>query len=237
MRRHDCHLGDSHWIDLMEPIAFSTRLLAILILEGIVFIILLVAWLKYRSHRADMRAITSILESAAIPAYSHSLPQLRNELSRARRYKRPLSIIVIRPNGAFTSTAEALPKNNNHSSQLKRLSLIEFLLCGPILRDAVREIYITTYDGENNQFIVVLPETYKSQAVETVNRFRNIVGRTIASQMVFGISEFPTTGLIIADLVDLGMAACAQEIKDKYEAESKSKMVTSKVSYVNEAFE
>ena len=218
----------------METIAFSTRLFAIFILEGILFIILLVAWLKYRSHRADMRAISSILEAAAIPAYSHSLPQLRNELSRARRYKRPLSIIVIRPNGAFTSTAETLHEDFNDSSQLKRLSLIEFLLCGPILRDAVREIDITTYDGENNQFIVALPETSESQAA--VNRFRNIVGKTIASQMVFGIAEFPSTGLTMEDLVNHGMAACAQGITDKYETESKSKMVTSKVS-VNLAFE
>lgn len=174
---------------------------------------LIFLWLKYRSRRTEIRIISSFLEAAAIPPYRKSLATLKKEISRVRRYNRPLSVVVVqRRNGATPQDTSHDTDNGNinPSTQPKRLSTIAFLLCGPILRDAFRAVDITTYDGHNDQFIITLPETTHQQAVETMQRVKNIIGEQVSEQLSIGISEFPEAGLIIEDLVARGMTEINQ---------------------------
>ena len=164
--------------------------------------------IKYLNRKTDRQTLSNIAEAAAIPAYRHLLPRLNKEISRHRRFKRPLTVIAIGPNGNSSSQPnKALidtpdfdgPSSSNNSGKLTQ---IEFILCGPIFRDAIREIDITAYDGANNKFVIALPETTKQQAMQTVIRLKNMVGEKVAEHLSVGVAEFPEDGLIIYDLLN-----------------------------------
>ena len=151
--------------------------------------------------------ISSILESIAIPAYRHSLPEIKKEISRARRFRRPLAIVAVGLNGNPTRGIKHFWKERSKDENLSTLDQpkptngIEFLLFGPVFRDALREIDITTYEGRSNTFIIALPETTKPQAVKAVKRIKERVGEGIAEQLSVSIAELPTDGLTIEDLI------------------------------------
>lgn len=189
--------------------------LPIVFLGGIAIILLLSSWLQYRNRAVSRRTINSVLEAAAIPAYRQSLPQLRKEVSRARRLQRPLTIVVIQLNGAFSQGHKGSINvgSVDQSNQLNELQLVEFVLCGSIFRDALRETDITTYDGVKKQFVISLPESTKNDATQSVERLRGLVSKSIADGLSVGIVEFPEDGLIIEDLISRAMDRLNPETK------------------------
>jgi hypothetical protein len=78
--------------------------------------------------------------------------------------------------------------------------MTEFFLCGKVIRDALRDIDITSYAAVNNQFIIVLPESTKSEAEDALRRIKRLAGRG-ANQFLAEVAEFPNDGLILDDLV------------------------------------
>ena len=168
-------------------------------------------WNKQRSLKNSLRALTSITEAAGISPYRLSLPLLRKEISRVRRYQHSLTVVVARPREHSAERQDGRPRdvvtneNGSGGNSVKQLSQIEFLLCGSILRDSLREVDVIAYDGANNQFIICLPESKKENAAKTIARLNEIIGKRISSQLSYGIAEFPEEGLIIEDLVERAM--------------------------------
>ena len=87
------------------------------------------------------------------------------------------------------------------------MTQLDFIFCGPVFRDALREMDFITFDGVNNQFVIILPETNSHQAVLTVQRLTQILGKKLAVQLSFGIAEFPADGLNINDLLSVAMTS------------------------------
>ena len=84
------------------------------------------------------------VESAKVPTYRESLPELRHEISRARRYMRPLSMMVLRPVGPQVVLASVGPSSkdgNGHAAAdpLQENVPLTSLLIGAVLRDDLRE--------------------------------------------------------------------------------------------------
>ena len=138
-------------------------------------------------RKQESQAKFMIAQAAAINSYRKSLPELQREVARARRSERPLSVVVVRP----------LRHNGSDDNQLSR---IEFLLCGRIFRDAVRELDFTTYDGARDQFIIVLPESTESQTRHAIERLSGLVGKAV-DHLSFSAATFPEDGLTVEDLV------------------------------------
>lgn len=206
----------------MENLITNTSQLLAIATGTMLLLVLVVIMFKNSKNKKERKIIDSILDAAAIPVFRHSLPQLRKEIARVRRYQHSLSVIVVQPkssalvkrekNGHVKTDKKAI-KNGKHSNgELTRISQIEFMLCGPIFRDALREVDRTTYDGANNRFILILPESTKIQAVQTVNRLKRIMGDKLFDKLQIGLSEFPKDGLIIEDLVGRAMPAAGQKI-------------------------
>lgn len=179
----------------------------IFVASCIIFLSLSYAWLQRRVSTVSRPTIYSILEAAAMPAYRQSLSQLRKEISRARRYQRPLAIVVIQINATFSRPHKGGVNEESvvQVDQSGELQPLEFVLCGSIFRDALRETDIATYDGVKKQFVIWLPESTKKDTIEIVKRLRNVVGKNIADNLSTGMAEFPEDGLIIEDLVNRAM--------------------------------
>jgi len=179
-------------------------LLPLLFVFGcIVFMFLLYLWLHRRASAVSRETIYSILEAAAIPAYRQSLPLLRKEISRARRYQRQLAIVVIQMDPTFSQEHKSQVNEDSvvQANQARELQPLEFVLCGSIFRDALRESDITTYDAVNKQFVMSLSECTQKDTIHIVRRLITVVGKTIGDNLSIGILDFPADGLIIEDLV------------------------------------
>ncbi len=209
----------------MENWITNTSQLLMIVLGMVTLIGLIVFISRVKKHKKERRIVDSILDAAAIPVYRHSLPQLKKEIARARRYQHPLSVIIVQPSLTPLETKKRHSKNKSSHKNSKngtytngeavRISQIEFMLCGPIFRDALREVDRTTYDGANNRFIMILPESTKIQAVQTVNRLKTVMGEKLFGKLQIGISEFPKDGLIMEDLICRAMPKTGEKVSDE----------------------
>lgn len=161
---------------------------------GILFVIGFAIW----QRRQERQGKKLFPQPASLPSYRDMLPQLQKELSRARRLERPLSVVVIR---SGTPIKDA---NSCTDDDLNGLNQSEFLLSGPIgpiFGRAFRDIDCATYDGTSKQYVIVLPETTKPQAIQLVKRLNRLLGEKLASRLAVGLSEFPSDALCLEDLV------------------------------------
>jgi hypothetical protein len=208
---------------MSEVTVFSN--LVIGILGGFLLIFIGFLWSRRRKLKKNMLTLASITEAAGIPPYRSSQPALRKEIARVRRYQHSLAVVVVclrestlNENGKLTKAVigdNGAGANTNHS-----LSQVEFLLCGNILRDALREVDLIAYDGANNQFVILLPESNKVEAERAVQRLNKIIGKRISSQLAYGISEFPDEGLIVEDLVEKAIEALSSDSQMEYQLTS-----------------
>jgi len=191
----------------MNEMANTTETFIFLISAGFLLLLGVIWMIKRHRLNSEKDLVNSILRSVSIPIFSQSLPELKREISRARRYQNDLSVIIFRQCDQKTGMMHAASNHlhlNGHSKS-PCMNRWDFLLCGPILRDSLRAIDLLTYDGAKHQFIAVLPETDKNHAVQTVNRLKKILGSALSEKMSIGISHFPKDGLIIEDLINLAM--------------------------------
>lgn len=126
--------------------------------------------------------------------------QINHELFRARRFERPVSFLLVRPNEPST-----VDDPLSVESVLQQ-RYVEFRIA--------KIIQSLTYKGDtitldNGDLIVCLPETSREQAIQLGKRvFKQILARQ-KIQVRIGKAEFPHDGLIYAQLVD----AAREDIK------------------------
>ncbi|GAB4340023.1 MAG: hypothetical protein Kow0037_25590 [Calditrichia bacterium] len=162
----------------------------------------------YRQQKKQNELVVMFLSSASITSFRLALPQIKKEIYRVRRYKRPLSVVVIRSRDNLETNHSrqiGLKRSNGHTqrhSDSESISLFEFLLCGPIFRDCIRESDIICFDGDKNHFILVLPESDKDRALKTIQRIQNRLVHRIAGMFSFGVAEYKHDGLLIEDLIE-----------------------------------
>ena len=177
------------------------------VLGGMLCLLALVLWFQHRNQAISRDMLNRILQVASIPSYRIAVPQMEKELARARRLESPLSMIVIRPVSRYLHDSEGhqLPVDTNDgksdTNRPHRMNLLDFMLCGPIFRDAVRSVDLTTYDGGKNQYVILLPESNRQQAVSMVHRLRTIIGDPVFTRLHIEIAEFPEDGLFMQDLI------------------------------------
>jgi hypothetical protein len=186
---------------LMDNSQLIVILLVILPLIGF-FISLMYLW--QRNKKPSRYIESAFLDAASLPSFRNSIEHLNKELSRARRSHRPLSMIVIEHHPTESGSNSSRQSDNSESLRIisrgRERDITDFLLCGKVIREALRDIDITSYAAVNNQFIIVLPESTKSEAEDALRRIKGIIGMG-ADQMLAEVAEFPNDGLILDDLV------------------------------------
>jgi hypothetical protein len=183
----------------------NSQLIVILPLIGIGFFIsLMYLWQKRRNKKPSRYIESAFLDAASIPSFRSSIEHLNKELSRARRSHSPLSIIVIEHHPTESGINSSRQGDNSESLRIinrgRERDITDFLLCGKVIRDVLRDIDIISYAAVNNQFIIVLPGSTKSEAVDALRRIKGIIGMG-ADQILAEVAEFPNDGLILEDLV------------------------------------
>jgi len=201
------------WIGLKGGSSWVFTVLICLTLVGIVVWV----WNQTRTVSILDRAVSLAWLSARIETYHHSRPLHPDQFAHARRYHRPLSVVVMSiesdPSLMFvpgTGVQESKGNGNGHGSPVKgwmQPRAVVFPLVGYILRDALRESDVLSSHAAANQYVIFLVESNRSQAMLAVQRLKNLTYKLAQVHLQAGIAEFPADGLTVEDLVAAAQAA------------------------------
>ena len=156
--------------------------------------------------------VSPILEAEAIPTFRQALPRLSGELERARRYRRPLSIVLLSHSGSGTAEGAGHPAAGRQPGH-RATSAVE--LSGPvaapdwlvsvrlafILRKALRESDIVMYAATQGCCMVGMPEVDAGEARQAVGRLNELCFGRPLLPLRAGIAVFPQDGWTLEELI------------------------------------
>jgi hypothetical protein len=183
----------------------NSQLVVILPLIGL-FILLPYLWQKMSNKKHTCYIELAALDAASIPSFRNSIELLNKELSRSRRSGSPLSMIVIEyyptESGPISHRQSDSSKSHKFTSRHRERDrdITDYLLCGKVIRDELRDIDIISYAAAYNQFIIALPGSTKLEALAAFRRIKETIGIG-ADHLLAEVAEFPNDGLILDDLV------------------------------------
>lgn len=170
-------------------------------------------WRWRASTVAVLRVISLTSQAAGIPLYHRAQRQCARELARARRYQHPLTALVLNleseaRTGHQDSTIHT-SRNGSSPSPVQRLLFLQlsFFLAGALLRGALRESDLVTYDAINNHYVILLTESSTSQAKQAAQRLQALIYQRTHMHWRIRIAEFPTDGLTMEALINSAKAA------------------------------
>jgi diguanylate cyclase (GGDEF)-like protein len=187
-------LGVAHW---MRPASMPFTADDALQLEGLVPQVgVAVESLREKSKMRELAATDGLTG-----LYNHKriCDLLRDEMRRAERYNRPLSVLMVDVD-SFKSFSDSY----GHQSGDQLLKSV-----AQLLRSGVRGVdRLGRYGGE--EFIIVMPETHKDDAYQLAERIRSkveenayiiVAGEEIHRTISVGVASFPEDGLNPTEVV------------------------------------
>lgn len=172
------------------------------------FILLLIGvWLSYQLANGISHA-ESILDAMALNAFPNRVrniqeaaSQIKIEITRSRRYYRPLSLVVLNAEISDSVSIEKLLYNIQHD-----LSNRFFLArIGRVVDEHVRQTDMVFRD-ERNRFVILCPETSYESSLLLSHRISAIVLEKIGINLISGSAVFPDDALNFDDLIDVALS-------------------------------
>jgi GGDEF domain-containing protein len=174
---------------------FSVIVLEFMLLEvGVWFAYQLAVQLSHAESIMDALALT------AFPNRAHDIEmeqqRIKIELTRSRRYHRPLSLVVIEPsNDDEKITVETL-KGIQHDLMNRFTSA----RVGQIIDDRIRQTDLVLRD-HRGRFVILCPETDLASAELLARRIVHAIKERTDLQVLFGMAAFPDEALTFDDLL------------------------------------
>lgn len=174
--------------------------LSVLVLE---FILLEVGiWLAYQlaSQISHAESVMDALALSAFPNRARDIDsenqRIKIELTRSRRYHRPLSVVMIQLEADDEKVTREMLKSVQHDL-LNRFSSARV---GQIIDDRIRQTDLVLRDYRG-RFVVLCPETDLSGASLLGTRISQAVEERTSLQVLWGIAAFPEEALTFDDLL------------------------------------
>jgi GGDEF domain-containing protein len=171
---------------LTEPNLFRS----VILMCGIGLVLLAV--LGTRSLRSSTRTrwlSPAIKDLVSVPVYRSALPSVDQEVARARRHNRPLSVAVLR---CCKNVSTSDPDCDD---------LLRFTITGAVLRGGVRCTDIVTVGPGSNEFVLFLPEMNTAGASSCLDRLSAVIQARVGLPLVAGIGELSVDGYTVDELV------------------------------------
>jgi hypothetical protein len=179
---------------LSAPDTVETIIIEVVLLE-------LGVWLSYQLA-ADIAHSESLVDTMAQSAFpnmalelSAAAERISEEITRSRRYRRPLALLMI----------QAVPENNDvyrelfKSFQRDMLSRFSSARMGQLIGEQIRQTDLLLRDRVG-RFVVLCPETDKENVTMLGNRIHGVLEEGTGLQVTWGCSSFPDEALTFDDL-------------------------------------
>lgn len=145
-------------------------------------------------------SIMDTLALSAFPNRAHDIDmenkRIKIELTRSRRYHRPLSIVVIESESADEKVTREMLKSIQHDLLIRFTSA----RVGQIIDDRIRQTDLVLRD-HSGRFIILCPETDLQSAILLSKRISDSVRERTELQIKCGVAAFPDEALTFDDLV------------------------------------
>lgn len=174
--------------------------LSVLVLE---FILLEVGvWLAHRLavQISHAESIMDALALSAFPNRAHDIEsenqRIKIELTRSRRYHRPLSVLVVQLTSVDDPNARELLKGVQHDL----LSRFSSARVAQIIDDRIRQTDLVLRD-HRERFVILCPETDFRNASLLARRISQAIKERTNQQVLWGVASFPEEALTFEDLL------------------------------------
>lgn len=173
-------------------------------------------WRVRKSRDPVTRASSLVSRATEIPPFRLSLPDFGHELARARRYERPLAIVVLGVDDEQIPKLMGRPSNGNgngngsaDSEKQSMAPVAQFvsLVLGSLLREVMRGSDLVTYSSPEDRYVILLTESNEARARRAVQRLDELFYRRTLAHVRAGIAEFPSDGLTLEDLLSRAQSA------------------------------
>lgn len=159
-------------------------------------------WLAYQLA-VDLAHSESLMDTMAQSAFPNvavdfdaASERISNEITRSRRYHRPLSLLVVR----------AVPKNKEVYRELFKnfqrdlLSRFSSARMGQIIGERIRQTDLLLRD-RTGRFVIICPETDAENAKFLGSRIKDALEDGIDLKVSWGAASFPDEALTFEDLL------------------------------------
>jgi len=175
---------------------FSVVVLEFILLEAGV-------WFAYQLAM-QISHVESVMDALALNAFPSSAREIEEEnqrikveLSRSRRYHRPLSLVVIESENEYRK----LNREMLRSIQYDLTNRFASARIGQIIDDKVRQTDLVMKD-RRGRFIVLCPETDLASITELAKRIAQAVKERVDVRVRWGVAAFPEEALTFDDLLN-----------------------------------
>ncbi len=165
------------------------------------FLLLGVAFALWRRPRQQESSSGTPFESlgARLFPLTERLASMRQELERARRYERHLTVAVLQ-------MTQPSPRKWARKRSFRRTGpdgalLVDSLAVGMVTIHALRTSDILAYDAADDQFVLCLPEVERTEAEQLLARVGVLVRQRTRVSIQAGIAELATDGWTLEDLI------------------------------------
>lgn len=204
---------------LDRSISAPNSTFAIVLLEFV--LLLLGVWLAYQLADGINHA-ESILDAMAISAFPNRVQdiyeasrQIKIEITRSRRYYRPLSLVVLSAELSSKTSPDSILYNIQHDLT-NRFSIARM---SQIIDEHVRQTDMVFRD-QRSRFIILCPETNKEDSVLLAGRIIQVIKNLTGVSLLFGTAVFPDDAINFDDLIDVAFHRLSEYKLDPEKIES-----------------
>ncbi len=152
------------------------------------------------SQISHAESIMDALALSAFPNRVHDIDaesqRIKVELTRSRRYHRPLSLLVIQTESEDEKVIREMLKGVQHDL----LSRFSYARVGQIIDDRIRQTDLMMRDYQG-RFVVLCPETDLSSASLLGKRISDAIVERTSLHVLWGAAAFPEEALTFDDLL------------------------------------
>src|SRR5687768_9033120 len=145
----------------------------------------------------------SVMDALALSAFPNRAndidsenQRIKFELTRSRRYHRPLSLVVIESESEDEKTTREMLKSIQHDL----LNRFTSARVGQIIDDRIRQTDLVLRD-RRGRFVVLCPETDLENASLLAKRIAQAVKERTSLHVLWGVAAFPEEALTFDDLL------------------------------------
>ncbi len=172
----------------------------------------------YLAHRlmASLQDAESVIEKMTFSGFTHrtrpldeALEDIQLELTRSRRYDRPLSVLVVKP---MSNSMKLELRQNLVNLQEDMVERFLIASVGQAIGKVVRRSDIVIEQNNQDRYIILCPETSPQGLEILANRIQESIHQSVGINTLWGASSFPSEALTFESLL--------QKAEDKLNNES-----------------
>lgn len=183
------------------------------------FILLMIGvWMAYQlaDGISHAESVMSAMALSAFPNRTQNIAEasekIKVEITRSRRYHRPLGLLVLQLNLTKAGDASRVISSIQHEIS----SRFSFARIGQVVDEHVRQTDMVFHD-KYSRLIVLCPETNNEDSRILAARISEIVYEKTGVKVEWGFATFPDDALNFDDLVDKAVSKLLHEKRDAIE--------------------